>query len=351
MSIQSLKLSGRRIWMHKGIKHVEFGSESVLSNDAWSFVELWLKRNQQTEALSLWIQARRFADSTKTLRVEAAPLTAYYSMLNAAKALLSVCKQSHNNRHGVSGESIPEARSALSNELVTFKGSGVLSAFCSYLEDSSTSEQYSLKDLLWNLPFLHRAFRHTYSNSTELFIPIEQARYVKQENGSKAWFTAQIVPRYSDKRKLKNIPTSMSIYESEGKTIINRKKRFDWCNTRSSSDQKTQAVGKLRNYHSQVRRVIVPITGVSALWYLKKSVPNNPVAQRHTLAIIYAAMHRLSELARYDPNGWERHLSGKANWLLTEFVEHAIDQFIDQIASEITGLEFWQPGVRTGVRS
>ena len=59
--------------------------------------------------------------------------------------------------------------------------------------------------------------------------------------------------------------------------------------------------------------------------YLKKSLANNTLSERHSLSIIFAVVHRLSELSRYDPNGLDRHLCGSANWLLTEFIEEGKD--------------------------
>ncbi|NYS79383.1 hypothetical protein ELY38_00055 [Vreelandella nanhaiensis] len=104
---------------------------------------------------------------------------------------------------------------------------------------------------------------------------------------------------------------------------------------------------RLGTYHSKTRRIIVPISGNRDLWYIKRNLSSNPPSERHGLTIIFAAMHRLSELARYDPNGLERHLYGTSNWLITEFMTNSADQFIDQMASEITGFQFWRPAIRT----
>lgn len=333
--------------MHKAIKNVDFASESVLSNDPWLFVSLWLKREKKEEALAFWNQARRFYEASLLMSTEAAPLAAYYCLLNATKTLLSVRSSQHKDIHGVSGERAEEAKAYLGVEKIKFGTAGVLPALCAYLGESSVNTEYSLKDLLWNLPFVHRAFRHTYSSAAELFIPIENACYVKHSDNSDAWFQATVAPRYCDNRILRHIPKSFEFFEKDGATYIRRKKRFVWANGRSSKSKLDQGIKNLINYHSSVRRLIVPITGNRDLWYLKKNLKENPVAERHSLTIIFAAMHRLSELSRYDPDGLERHLIGSSNWLLTEFIQLAPSQFIDQISSEITGLEFRKPGYRS----
>lgn len=343
---KQIKIGTRRVWMHKSVRHTNFESESVLSNDPWLFVELWLKRNKKIDSLAFWLQARRFAEAASRMSVESAPLTLYYAFLNATKALLEVRATPHGNRHGVSGERPETAKASLANEKVQFQSGGVLPALCTYLGDTASSQEYSLKDLLWNLPFVHRAFRHTFTSSPELFIPLEQACYVSHDDTSEGWFQAQVVPRYTDRRILRHIPSSFEFFEDEGKTYIRRAKRFKWLRGRTSKQEKSNALVRLGNYHATTRRVIVTISGNRDLWYLKKSMAGNSLSERHGLAIIFAAMHRLSELSRYDPNGLDRHLCGNANWLITEFVEHSTDQFIDQIASEITGFQFWRPRIR-----
>lgn len=346
MGYKQIKIGTRNVWMHKAIRHTNFEAESVLSNDPWLFVELWLKREKKSDALAFWLQARRFADSAKSLTVEAAPLPLYYSFLNATKALLSVRSEKHGNTHGVSGERIEKAKASLVNEKVRFQSGGVLAGLCSYLGESTSRHEYDLKGLLWNLPFVHRAFRHTFKSAPELFIPLEQACYVTHRTTSEGWFQAEVIPRYTDKRILRHIPPSFESFIKEDRVYIRRKKRFKWLSGRSNGEDKKRATGRLGHYHATTRRVIVAISGKRDLWYLKKNLADNDLTERHTLSILFAAMHRFSELSRYDPRGFEKHLCGSANWLISEFVDHASNQFIDQMASEITGLQFWKPGIR-----
>lgn len=55
-------------------------------------------------------------------------------------------------------------------------------------------------------------------------------------------------------------------------------------------------------------------------------------------------MHRLSEMARYDPYALGRHFDSRHNFLLNEFIVSAPIQFLDEVASELTGHEFMLPG-------
>lgn len=346
MPIETLKLNSRRLWMHKGIVAPDFSSEHVLSQDPWLYVELWLKRKGMSQSLSYWKQARRFAEASMELGPEAAPLTSYYAFLNATKALLDAKGISGRQHHGVDGDRPDDARANLTNEQVNFKTGGVLPDLCRYLGESTGAHTYCLKDILWNIPFIHRAFRLTFTSSPELFIPLEKARYVKKTGSTEAWFEAEVIPRFADNRMLSNIPKSFEFHDRDGKKIVRRKKRFKWHRVKDKKQTKNQALSRLVTYHGTTRRIVVNISGNRDLWYLKRHQDRNDVGMRHTLVLMFAAMHRLSELSRYDPSGLEKHLSGQANWLLTEFISGAMDQFIDQIASEITGSQFWPPKVR-----
>ncbi|MEM9510415.1 MAG: YaaC family protein, partial [Cyanobacteria bacterium P01_E01_bin.35] len=122
------------------------------------------------------------------------------------------------------------------------------------------------------------------------------------------------------------------------KYIIRSKKRFDW----NKND-----LNKIKRYHRKVRKHLFYIHSPQRLWYLKRSGNMANLIDRSSLTITFAAMHKLSELARYSPMLLAKHFDSKHNWLLSEFIANAPSQFIDEIASEITGQEFMIPGVKS----
>jgi len=103
---------------------------------------------------------------------------------------------------------------------------------------------------------------------------------------------------------------------------------------------------KLLRYHRWIRKRVCYIRGPMRLWYFKRGVASKHQVDHSSMVITFAAMHRLSDLARYDPNTLQRYLEGQGNWLLNEFISIALNQFIDEIAAEITGMEFMIPGTR-----
>lgn len=57
-------------------------------------------------------------------------------------------------------------------------------------------------------------------------------------------------------------------------------------------------------------------------------------------------MHWLSELVRYNPAIYNKLLSTKQNWLVKEFLDICLPQFIDAISCEITGSDIMSTGYR-----
>src|SRR5690606_31179621 len=97
-----------------------------------------------------------------------------------------------SERHGVSGNFDPTAKRALSNEVVKIQSAGIMTALSTYLQEPETSPTHSLTDMLANLPFIHRSFRHTFKSQKEMFIPLRNVVYRKHPTDEYVWFTAEI---------------------------------------------------------------------------------------------------------------------------------------------------------------
>jgi hypothetical protein len=325
MGFKTIVINGKEANIHSAISNPEFGGLTVLSNDPWDYVALWLSRKQQKQAGIYWNQSREFYKASIELSSVSSPLTSYYCILNATKALLT-CKQvDFIDLHGVSGESLSPDKKCL---------------------EIKTGEQYTLKDIFGNLPFMHRAFKLTYEDKNELFLPVKKSRFVYKTDSTEAWFVAELDKRYApnDENELKNILPSGYEIDDEGKQdqnqdsyLIRMKKRFKWNNDGCVPI----------NYHRKVRKNIIPIFGSPNSWYMKKKSDDLngdcKVIDKPQLPLLFSVMHRLSELSRYDPISLSLHFDEDHNWLLTEFLQVAPAQFIKNIACEITGKEFFKP--------
>ena len=131
-----------------------------------------------------WRQAANYFDASRDLPPISAPLTSYYCFLNATKALLLVKGASFTDRHGVSGDFDPLAKRVLSNEVVTMEASGIRAALSQYLQEPEADKVHSLTDLLASVPFVHRAYRHTFKSQSELFIPLRNVVYRRHPDGT-----------------------------------------------------------------------------------------------------------------------------------------------------------------------
>ena len=346
MTAKQLTLANRRLGAHKAAVHPDFRSKTVLVDDTWDYVTMWLKRKQQDRALFYWQQAQEFSNATRQLPDNSAPLTAYYCFLNAVKALLAVRKKSVAETHGVSGESKSQ-HAFLSNEVVRYQTGGVLAGLCNYLGEPVANEEYTLYDLLYNLVYVHRAYNLTFLSRPELFIPVSKPMFVKKTGSTEAWFRTSVKDdRYANQHTINKLPDG---YEKDlspdllniGAFTIRRKSRFKW---QHGKNYQTSNLNRLGNYHRKIRGALFYIHGPTRLWYIKRKLGLDGMIDRSSLTITFATMHRLSELARYDPMLLAKHLNSQHNWLITEFIATAQNQFIDEISSEITGQEFMSPG-------
>lgn len=337
MAFSDVHYRGKPLTVHKAVTAPHFEQKTILVTDTWDYVDLWLRRSGKKEARFFWQQARSFYEATIELPKTAAPLTAYYCFLNAAKALLLSKCLTFSDQHGVSGFTLA-GKSSLANEKIKFQAGGILGSMCSHFGEAGQPDVVALGELLYNLPFIHRAYDLTYKSSVELFIPIVAPRIVRRNH--EAWLVAELTGRYANQKTIAKLPSKFE-QELGGAAgfLVRRKKRFNW-----EPQNKAASIARYRTYHKDLRSHLFYICGPQRLWYLKRDGNIPSIVRRSTITMTFAAMHKLSELSRYTPDRLARHFEAQHNWLLAEFILSAPLQFIDEISSEMTGCEFMSPG-------
>jgi hypothetical protein len=304
---------------------------------------MWLQRHGNDESRVYWRQAKNFYHASLNTEITSKPLVAYYCMLNATKGLLALKGIEVSAYHGISGCPLKN-KSMLVNEGMEIKQEGVFIGLSKYFGASLEGKSVNLKDVLYNLPFIHRAFTTTHPGMQGLFIPIFDAHFVRCKNNSESWFCATIKDKQYTKDSIINKQRGWERDKSEKGFVIRRKRRFRWDTSRGT--KKTQRIDSLINYHSKIRRDIKYIHSHQRLWYYKRNDRSTSVLPWPTPSLIYLGMHRLSEICRYEPSRLERHFKAQHNWLLNEFINHSLPNFIDQIACEMCGLELMSPKIR-----
>lgn len=334
--------------LRRAVNQPNFDNKTVLTDETAEYVLTYLQIHKASEEVVFyWQQAINFYNATMELDIFSAPLTTYYCFLNATKALLKYKNIRFDSKHGVSGNQ-KNGKRVLQNEIVKFQPSGVLAGLGEYFKQKpQQAEIYNMKDLLYNLPYIHRAYTMLY-NQPELFIPIYNPRFVydsKLTIENNAWFEAELELEYSNKASMNKIKgySRDKYYSFKENYVIRRNKKFQWNCKRNKPDDKS--IESFKKYYLNIRKKVDYIYGSDKLWYIKRNdLKNVNIIDKNTLIITMGAMHRLSELARYDPLTLKAHLERNQGWLLREFINKSIVQFIDAIGSEITGDDFRQTG-------
>ena len=345
MGEEAIRIGTKALRLHKSIHDPQFQVRTVLTSDPFDYVDLWLRRGGNQDALFYWRQAHAFRRAAADLSIESAPLVLYYCFMNAAKALLSSRGISFNHHHGVTSHQMraTNGKVVLSNEGIRIKNSGIVPSLVAYFQEQETSKTHSLEDIFYNLVFIHRTYCLSYSRKKERFLPLKDVEFVRDTDTKDVWFRAKPVDDADWKFFRKYLPSEVLEDQSRGKAIISSSK-ITW---NKSNKPSVQEMSSLRRMNKDLRRSIHYINGPQTLWYLKCS--GTWSIKRQPITLTLAAMHRLSEICRYRPAELVSFLNGQKNWLLSEFVALAPAQFLDEIACEMTGNQVMIPNVRTPV--
>ncbi|MBB2823321.1 UNVERIFIED_ORG: hypothetical protein GGD59_006627 [Rhizobium esperanzae] len=344
---QEIRLKGKVCRPHKSATAPILDSRTVLTESHWQFVELWLTREKQTNALLYWRQAREFHAAAKGLSAQASPLPLYYCYLNAAKCLLTSKGIIYDQHHGVREKRrSANIRIDLSNEGVKLLSRGVATALSSHFGEAEHRTEHTLKDIFLNLPFIHRTYILSYPNETEVFIPLVDCRFMQAPVKRRVYFAADLSKDFKAGIILKRAPPSI-IQDPDSLPSSVRSSTSLPC-THAGRPTK-QDISNIVLLNRQLRGDIEYINGSQTLWYLRTQPSAANIIRRRVPTLILMAMHRLSELSRYKPLELNKHLSSKKNWLIDEFLRMSPSQFIDEMASEITGFQFQIPNVRAPI--
>lgn len=225
-----------------------------------------------------------------------------------------------------------------------FSGSGVLFELSKYFGEEAAKKIYTVYDLMYNIPCVHRAFSITY-NCPELFIPIRDVKFIIDTDIKKGWVQFQVDERYANGNSLRYVPKRYEKvkYQVKGKYLLRQRKRLEW-DIHVNKDFRFKALSK---YHGQIRKDLFYIYGNERLWYIKKDIGSNQhILHRNSITLIFAVYHWLSELVRYNPEKFASLMKTKQNWLLHEFVDNCLYQYIDEISCEITENDIMSLGYR-----
>ena len=322
--------------MKKPYTTQDFTKHTVLTDDVYTYVSFFfdvhkkaMKFNDQQNKEKYgdpnqykynfyWKQSEIFYKSAKAIDVEASPVAAYYCMLNAAKAYISYTSESADDfvkdfgGHGIL-EDKDDAGNDLSTISIKHKDWGVFPLFASKLDEDfynvwpNRNISYSLKTLLYNMAFIHRAYMMTYAEKSrtidELFIPLERGTtptFYKANDG-KAYLVSKIDKRYFSPSATK-IPSDYIRSFGETNYNVYSNNQFWLISSNNAKYNSGSVSSEIKELNAQYRKNYTYIKGNNRMWYLKRTqIQNDDVVNLSNMTLIMAAMHRISEIARYKP--------------------------------------------------
>jgi uncharacterized protein (UPF0332 family) len=318
---------------------------TVLTTDPFNYVDLWLRRQHQNDALFYWRQARAFYHSAQGLPIESSPLVLYYCFMNAAKALLSAKGIVFDEHHGVRAHRMrgPNSKIVLSNEGIRILNRGITPALANYFGETTAATVHSLEDVLYNIVCIHRTYCLSYPRKPEIFLPLREAEFVRDPTSGEVRLRALAVSDVDWQMFRRALPAGLQPLPDGVNGVLSAS-----CVRWTTSTNPTLAeVDGLRTLHKELRSHLYYINANQTLWYLKTDGPHR--IDRRPITLTLAAMHRLSEICRYRPSDLLSLLNGQKNWLLSEFLALAPPQYLDEIGCEMTRHQIMIPNVRTPV--
>lgn len=336
---------GRELGPHKAILSAQLAARTVLTESPWDFVALWLKRQHQPKAVILWNQGREFYEAARGLSLQTAPLLLYYSFLNASKALLVAKGVPFDEWHGITNAPLRATSDPIKlvNEGIAIKTKGVLPALSRFLLETETNTEHTLKEIFFNLVYIHRTYCLTYRSQPDMFVPLKDCQFALDESTGHVFFAARISENFPMRGLANLLPPSFALEGPQANRGLRSTATVSLASPHRLSASDLQ---QLSHFNRSLRCDIHYINASQTLWYLKLTVRGPKKLNRFPLTLTLAAMHRLSEICRYRPIELSAFLDSQENWLLSEFIRAAPWQFVDAIASELTGFQFLVPNVR-----
>ena len=344
------------IRIRKPYTGASLSSHSILTDDVFSYVDFFFKthrrgREKQKKGVLdhtfYWEQSRNFYIASKNLPMESAPLPMYYCMLNAIKAYIVYSSKATYDvskdfgHHGLGeGKCEGEDKISLCSIRINRCRYGVFSAFCKLLNSETMinwpykdSGSVSAKELLYQLPFVHSAYVSTYKvpRKNEKFIPLQagSSPTFRYDRSNRIRLVVDL-DRHYFKGSAVCLPKEIEQSIPKG-LIINPDNCFQLISERYFLKKEIDSV------YNEYRTAFSYIAADKRLWYLNRSIDDLcDLGSVNTMIPTVALSHRFSEIVRYKPEQMVCLLQGKENWLIHEFLSNALDQFMDEIACEIT---------------
>lgn len=367
--IRDVENNSVSVRLRKAYRDADLSSHTVLTDDVFQYVDFFFKTHKKNiknssgkkidqHYLFYWQQSKNFYNATKMLPIESSSLPMYYCMLNAVKAYLLYNANNYDelkgelSKHGLKEGNTDSDEHPLCLDSIYVRRDmrGVFSAFSKKIQgdfdtlwSSGKSSAISLKQLMYQIPFVHSAYISTYRTprKNEKFIPLfpNQSPRFMYSRDRKIRLVVDL-DRHYFKQNATTIPDEVKTAFPD-ELLVNESNAFQLVSRDSYAKR------EIACKYNELRDMFSYIKADRRIWYLKKKPLNSSdIDNINSMSLEIAIVHRFSEIVRYKPEQMVKLLAGKENWLIHEFLSLALDQFMDEIACEITKQEIMSTRIK-----
>jgi hypothetical protein len=141
-----------------------------------------------------------------------------------------------------------------------------------------------------------------------MFLPLANCGYVYNTSTKEVFFKANIANNIPFRRAMKKLPSGLAAEPSIGARAIRSVAALQW---RKPGRPTVTNVHELIGFNRTLRQDLHFINGAQTLWYARTPVTGPKRLNRQLPTLILAAMHRLSEICRYQPLQLDSLLNGQ----------------------------------------
>ena len=106
-----------------------------------------------------------------------------------------------------------------------------------------------MEDMLYNLPFIHRTYCLTYTSQADMFVPLKNVEYVRNETTGEVFFRGEFVSDVSTSTVRRRLPATI-IVDPDRPTAIRSAGAVSWAYTHKASAAELERLADLHSTHA-----------------------------------------------------------------------------------------------------
>lgn len=324
----------------------------VVTADIWAFIRHVISSelvgSQRKHAFAFLEQASEFFDAARSPRLSCRPVLLYYSFLNLAKVFLTLKHVSMPvaPKHGISVPTVDSRqRLRLEGQYVRFpkcahNHSQLFPEFVNALgERVKRTRTVKVLSLLRQVPGIHRTFCEVV-NEKPTFLPVKRFDLMREGDN---FYTRMVLDKadrdvectLSEIRRRRAFKVTFHQVAAPNNGEI-------WFETTREMGVGRGVYKAIKNLAARIRnaRVWSILTSTGWRYYLCKMKPGEILPP---LASVYAVMFYLSSVTRYQPYDFDKIVTGRYAWIVSEFLRTQPIQFLYGLAGQIAGVDVVRP--------